>query len=224
MAVKNTPASAGKERNTAMSESIKIRWLGHACFKIQKGAYSIVLDPFAPGSVPGFRDIDTSANLVLCSHGHHDHNCAEAVTLLPAAQNPFSVTKIETYHDGQGGALRGPNTIHMLEADGVRIVHFGDLGCDLTDGQAAALQGADVALIPVGGFYTIDAKQAKAVAERIGAKVVIPMHYRTEQFGLAPIGTLDDFLSLYPASVKLDSDTFTVGEAASGVVVLTYPM
>lgn len=219
----NTPAPAGEERTIAMKESIKIRWLGHACFQIEKGAYSAVLDPFAPGSVPGFRDIDASANLVLCSHGHHDHNYTAAVTLLPEAKNPFTVTKIETFHDDQNGAQRGLNTIHVLEADGVRIVHFGDLGCALTDEQAALLDGADVILIPIGGFYTIDAKQAKTVADKIHAKVVIPMHYRTERFGLKPTGTLTEFLSLYPDSVMLDSDVFTVGDVESGVVALTYP-
>ena len=137
-----------------MHEPITVRWLGHACFKVEKGAYSVVLDPYAPGSVPGLPDIRTDANLVLCSHGHSDHGCAEAVALRPAQDCPFSVTKIETFHDACGGAQRGPNTIHVLEADGMRIAHFGDLGCALTDAQANALQGVDVALIPVGGFYT----------------------------------------------------------------------
>ena len=145
-----------------MREPITVRWLGHACFKVEKGAYSVVLDPYAPGSVPGLPDIRTDANLVLCSHGHSDHGCAEAVALRPAQDCPFSITKIETFHDACGGAQRGPNTIHVLEADGVRIAHFGDLGCALTDAQANALQGVDVALLPVGGFYTIDAAQHTA--------------------------------------------------------------
>ena len=205
-----------------MNEPISIRWLGHACYKISKGAYSVVLDPFAPGSVPGFRDIHETADLVLCSHGHHDHNYTEAVTPAPEKAPAFTVTKIDTFHDDAQGTKRGPNTIHVLEADGVRIVHFGDLGCALTDEQAAQLHGADVALIPVGGFYTIDAKQARAVAEQICAKVVIPMHYRTERFGLSAIGTLEDFLVLCENPVQLSRDNFTVGEIASGVVALHY--
>ncbi|MGN0477925.1 MAG: MBL fold metallo-hydrolase [Hominenteromicrobium sp.] len=207
-----------------MKQPITIQWIGHACFKITRGGYSIVLDPFEPGSVPGLRDIRTAANLVLCSHGHYDHNYTEAVTLLPEAENPFTVTKIETYHDDAGGAKRGLNTIHVLEADSVRIVHFGDLGCALTPAQAAALSGADVLLIPVGGFYTIDAGQAKAIADQLGAKVVVPMHYRTERFGLSAIGTLGDFLALCDAPVLLRSDTFTVGEVPAGVVVPDYPV
>ncbi len=206
-----------------MREPIKIRWLGHACFQIEKGAYSLVIDPYAPGSVPGLKPIHADANLVLCSHGHSDHSCTEAVTLHDAGVCPFLISKIQTFHDDRNGALRGPNTIHILESDGVRIVHFGDLGCPLTDEQAAALQGIDVALLPVGGFYTIDAAAAKATADRIGAKVVIPMHYRTAQFGLKPIGTLDDFLALCPSAVRLGRDSFTVGEIDRGVVVLDCP-
>lgn len=207
-----------------MKQPITIQWLGHACFQIGCGGYSLVLDPFAPGSVPGFRDIHTAANLVLCSHGHYDHNYKEAVTLLSGAENPFTITKIETYHDDANGAKRGMNTIHVLEADGVRIVHFGDLGCALTPAQVETLAGADVLLIPVGGFYTIDAGQAKAIVDQLGAKVVVPMHYRTERFGLQPIGTLGDFLALCEAPVLLQSDTFTVGEAPAGVVVPDYPV
>ena len=106
----------------------------------------------------------------------------------------------------------------------MRIAHFGDLGCALTDAQANALQGVDVALIPVGGFYTIDAAQAKATADRIGAKVVVPMHYRTARFGLEPIATLDEFLRLCADPVLLDRDTFTVGEVRRGVVVPAGPV
>lgn len=204
-----------------MRESISIRWLGHAAYKITKGNYSVVLDPFAPGSVPGFRDIQEEANLVLCSHGHHDHNYAEAVTLLPEAQPAFTVTKLDSFHDDVQGAKRGPNTIHVLEADGVRIVHFGDLGCALTAEQIELLHGADVVLIPVGGFFTIDAMQAKAVVEQIQPKVVIPMHYKAKRFGLSPIGTVDKFLDLFEKYVQLNKNTFTVGEA-TGVVVLDY--
>lgn len=206
-----------------MREPIKIRWFGHACFQIEKGDYSIVLDPYAPGSVPGLCPIQTDANLVLCSHGHSDHSYTQAVALQDAGSCPFLISKIQAFHDDCGGALRGTNTIHVLESDDVRIVHFGDLGCALTDEQVAALQGVDVALIPVGGFYTIDAAAAKETAERIGAKVIIPMHYRTAEFGLKPIATLDDFLALYPSAVRLGRDSFTVGEVDRGVVVLDCP-
>ena len=205
-----------------MSEPIVIRWLGHASYKITKGNSSVVLDPFAPGSVPGFNDIEETANLVLCSHGHYDHNHADAVTVQPNADLAFTVTKFETFHDDVQGAKRGPNTIHVLDFNGVRVVHFGDLGCALTEDQIAALHGADVLLIPVGGFYTIDAAQAKSIIDAVAPKVAIPMHYRTERFGLPAIAPLDDFLALCGDVTILDTNTFTVGEVESGIVVLNY--
>ena len=203
-----------------MNTPVVIRWLGHAAYKITMGESSVVLDPFAPGTVPGFKDICETADLVLCSHGHHDHNHADAVTLTGKAP-AFTVEKIETFHDDVQGAKRGPNTIHILSFDGVRVVHFGDLGCPLTEEQAAALTGADVVLIPVGGFYTIDAAAAKTVIEQIKPKTAIPMHYRTDKSGLGAIAPLDDFLALWDAPVLLGKDTLTVGEA-EGIVVLYY--
>ena len=201
---------------------ISVRWLGHASFKISKGESHIVLDPFSPGSVPGFRDIEETAGLVLCSHGHGDHGYKEAVTLNNTGAPDFKVTTIDTFHDDVQGAKRGPNVIHIMESEGVRIVHFGDLGCTLTQEQIDILSGADVVLIPIGGFYTIDAKEAKAVLDAIKPKIAIPMHYRTERFGFPVIGTLDAFLAICDTVTELKKDTFTVGEVASGVVVLDY--
>lgn len=202
--------------------SISVRWLGHASFKISKGESHIVLDPFSPGSVPGFRAIEETAGLVLCSHGHGDHGYKEAVTLDHTGAPDFTVTTLDTFHDDVQGAKRGPNIIHIIESDGVRIVHFGDLGCALTQEQVDILSGADVVLIPIGGFYTIDAKEAKTVLDAIKPKIAIPMHYRTERFGFPVIGTLDEFLTLCDTVTELKKDTFTVGEVTSGVVVLDY--
>ena len=132
------------------------------------------------------------------------------------------MTTLDTFHDDVQGAKRGPNIIHIIESDGVRIVHFGDLGCALTQEQVDILSGADVVLIPIGGFYTIDAKEAKTVLDTIKPKIAIPMHYRTERFGFPVIGTLDEFLTLCDTVTELKKDTFTVGEVTSGVVVLDY--
>ena len=90
---------------------MKITWIGHACFKIESDGYSIVLDPYADGSVPGFTPVREKANMVLCSHGHGDHNAADCVELTNGGENPFTITRIETYHDSQMGKQRGMNTI-----------------------------------------------------------------------------------------------------------------
>ena len=107
--------------------SIQIQWLGHSCFRVECQGYAVVLDPFEPGSVPGLRDIRQTADQVLCSHQHHDHNYRAGVALRQdGPANPFTITALPSFHDGCGGAKRGPNTIHLLEAQGLRVAHLGD--------------------------------------------------------------------------------------------------
>ena len=104
---------------------MKITYLGHSCFKIESQDYSIVLDPYQDGKVPGYLPIRETADQVLCSHGHGDHCGVENVTLRSGGTSPFTVEAIETWHDGQQGALRGQDTIHILDDGQCRIAHLG---------------------------------------------------------------------------------------------------
>lgn len=195
--------------------SLQIIWHGHACFSVCCRDYTIVLDPYQDGSVPGFPPLRLEADCVLCSHGHHDHNAAENVKLRPGRVSPFAVTDLPTFHDDRGGALRGKNTVRILEAGGLRLAHFGDLGDpDLTPEQEAALQNLDAALIPVGGFFTIGPREAADLVRRLRPRVVIPMHYKLGDAGLPMIAELSDFLKLaenvvrYPVpELTLDKNT-----------------
>lgn len=173
-----------------------ITWLGHSCFILESGGFRALLDPYR--DVRGLADVETEADAVYCSHGHFDHAYTEHVRLTQGKDNPFAIKEIETFHDGEGGALRGGNTVRRFTAEGVSVVHLGDLGHPLSETQLAEIGPCDVLLIPVGGYYTIDAGQAKAVADAIGAAVVIPMHYRKGGVGFTELGTLDEFTGLYP--------------------------
>ncbi len=152
---------------------------------------------------------------MLCSHGHSDHGYTDAVDLSARKQgSPFTVTVIHTFHDDQNGSLRGENRIHILEADGLRIAHLGDLGCTLEPGQMELLKDLDAIMIPVGGYYTIDAAQARTLVEAVKPRIVIPMHYRSETFGYDVIGRLEDYTKLCrdvvtyaSASMVLEKDT-----------------
>lgn len=175
---------------------MKITWLGHSCFKAESQGYSIILDPYQDGKVPGYKPVRETANEVLCSHGHGDHCGVENVTLKQGGTSPFTVDTVSTWHDDQQGALRGPDTIHILDDGQCRIAHLGDLGCELTAEQKDKLRGLNALLIPVGGYYTIDAAQASRLADELAPAVVIPMHYRGEGFGYDVIGTLDQFTAL----------------------------
>ena len=99
---------------------MKITWIGHSCFKIEEGGYSIVIDPYDDNYVPGLKPVRESTQVVLASHEHGDHNARNRVTLVPGGEGPFTITKIETYHDPEKGALRGRNTIHVFSAGGKR--------------------------------------------------------------------------------------------------------
>ena len=189
---------------------ITLKWHGHSCFSVTADDYTIVLDPFADGSVPGLPNLDLHANRVLCSHQHSDHGCTDVVTVTEQENSPFQVLKIDTFHDDAQGTKRGPNRIHILEAGGMRIVHFGDLGCMLTSEQIDLLKKADVVMIPVGGFYTIDADQAKEIVSTLEPKVVIPMHYRSDSFGYPVIGRLEEFTKYYTNIVTYESDTLVL--------------
>ena len=190
--------------------NITIKWHGHSCFSVTANDYTIVLDPFADGSVPGLDNIRPTASTVLCSHYHSDHGCAEVVTIEEKENCPFTISHIDTYHDDAQGTNRGENKIHVLEAHGIRIVHFGDLGCMLTEEETALLKSADVLMIPIGGFYTIDADQARKIVSSLEPTIVIPMHYRSESFGYPVIGTLDAFTDHYDNIVTYEGDTMVI--------------
>lgn len=204
--------------------AIQLNWLGHSCFRVQAHGFTIVLDPFAPGSVPGYRDIDEKADLILCSHDHHDHNYREAVTLItPQKENPFTITTLSSFHDDQEGAQRGSNTITILERDGVRVAHMGDIGCMPSALALEKLSGVDALVLPVGGYYTVGPKEAKAIADAVSPRAVIPMHYRSDRFGYDVIGPVEEFLKLYDSYKTLDGSSVEITpDGPSGVVVLSY--
>ena len=202
---------------------MKLTWYGHSCFLLETEDGSAVLDPYAPGSVPGLRLPKLTADLVLCSHGHGDHGYAEGVR-LSGKKAGISVTAIPCFHDEKGGALRGKNLIHVLEAEGLRIAHLGDLGHMLSGEQLEALGKPDVLLIPVGGHYTIGPETAAAQAKAIGARITIPMHYRGAGFGYDVIGPVEDFTRRMEHVRQLKSNVLDPAREEAGVLVLRCPL
>ena len=201
-----------------------ITWLGHSCFMLESGGFRVLLDPYH--EVQGLPDIETEADAVYCSHDHFVHGYTENVRLTTGKEYPFTVREVRTFHDDKGGALRGKNIIRAFTAEGVTVAHLGDLGHQLSDAQLADIGHCDAILIPVGGFYTIDAAAAKAVADAIGASVVIPMHYRKGPVGFDVLGTVEDFTRLYPQEQVKEYPTNTLTltkDTPPQVAVLTLP-
>ncbi|MBR0162597.1 MAG: MBL fold metallo-hydrolase [Oscillospiraceae bacterium] len=188
---------------------MKITWNGHACFTVETAEGTVVLDPFADGSVPGFEPLRLKADLVLCSHEHGDHSNRAAVR-LSGAPCGVAVEAMESWHDDVKGAKRGPNTFHVLKAEGMRVAHLGDLGCDLTEEQVEKLLGADVLMIPIGGYYTIDSAQALKVVQLLKPRVTLPMHYRDAGHGFPVISTSEEFRAGCLNPVQLPGREITV--------------
>jgi L-ascorbate metabolism protein UlaG (beta-lactamase superfamily) len=190
---------------------MKIKWLGHSAFLITSDVgVKIVTDPFT--AFPNFySDIKESADVVLVSHEHPDHNNAAAVGgNLQVIRGAASVkgikfSTVSTYHDEESGKIGGNNTVFCFEVDGVKVCHLGDLGHQLTDKQAAEIGKVDVLLIPCGGFYTIDAKGATEVSSKLAPRVVIPMHYKNDRCPNHTTARIDDFLMGKTNVVWLDT-------------------
>lgn len=163
--------------------------------------FRILTDPF-DGHV-GYPMHSVDCDAVTISHSHGDHSFVEkarapqvivdqaGTTVLAPG---ITATGIPCWHDDQQGALRGPNLIFLIEAEGLRIAHFGDLGA-WDDDLVQRLASIDIALIPVGGHFTITAESAARLIGRISPRMVIPMHYRTDVNASWPIAPLADCLA-----------------------------
>lgn len=198
---------------------MQITWYGHSCFLLASDAGTRILtDPCDPSVGYDIRDVACDA--VTVSHGHHDHNYVQAAAGAPViidtagahAVNEVSVTGFPSWHDGAKGKERGANLLYLIEMDGVRLLHLGDLGHMLSDETLAAIGHVDVLLCPVGGHYTIDAAEAKRVAAAIDPAIFIPMHYATPVCRI-DIGDIAPVLALMDASRgvhRLNAGTCTI--------------
>jgi len=181
---------------------MKITWYGHAAFIIttEKGT-SIIIDPYEPGAFGGalsYGRIQDRADVVITSHDHADHNYIRDIKgeydlIDKAGAYEVKEVKIEmipAFHDPSGGKERGRNLISVLRAEGLTLVHLGDLGHPLNGDVLKTMGKVDVLLLPVGGYFTIDAGMGTNVMDAIKPAITIPMHYKTDKcsFPIAPVG------------------------------------
>lgn len=168
-----------------------IFFLGHSSFKIKGKNNTIITDPFDPDIV-GLKFPKTEADLVTISHSHPDHSKTDLVTVgkrVISGPGEYeiagtSILGIASFHDSEKGAARGKNIIYVIEMEGLRICHLGDLGHKLNDATLEDIGQIDVLMIPVGGEFTIGPGEAVEVVQSIEPGIVIPMHYQVA--GLDP--------------------------------------
>ena len=173
-----------------------IKWFGQSFFKINtknsKGEDLVIaIDPYNKDyglKVPS----KFGADIVLVTHEHKDHSNTDLIKGTDLSPEPFVVSGpgeyeikgimiygISSYHDDKEGTERGENTMYLIESEGVWLAHLGDLGQKtLENGQLEKLEGADILLIPVGGTFTINAKEASKIISQIEPRIIIPMHYK----------------------------------------------
>lgn len=169
---------------------MKIKYLGHSAFVLTSDTgLKIVTDPYETSPSLTYGEITESADVVTVSHGHLDHSNVAAVKGNPevvrrvgsSTAKGMEFKGIAGYHDDAGGRMKGNNVMFCFELDGIKVCHLGDLGHRLDDKQLAEMGRVDIVLIPVGGFFTIDARTATEVCDQLKPRVIIPMHYRTEK-------------------------------------------
>jgi L-ascorbate metabolism protein UlaG (beta-lactamase superfamily) len=211
---------------------MNIEWYGQSSFRLEADGKTVAIDPFgdmSPAAARGLRFdyppiTGLTADLLLVTHEHRDHNGVEVVggdpvTLRSTAgthESPIGpVVGIASEHDEVAGTQRGPNTIFAFTLGGVRVAHLGDFGqAALREEQAAALGAVDLLIVPVGDGPTIGAAQAHVIAARTQARWVVPMHYRTERTSfLEPV---DAFVEQAGRVARLTSPTFTLDELPAG--------
>lgn len=195
-------------------ESLAIRWWGHACFSLSDGSRTVLVDPF-PADF-GYKPPDVEPQVVLVSHEHFDHNAVSTVRGQPIViRTPgeheaagLRFRGVTSFHDDKQGAQRGTNTMYVWQMAGLKLVHVGDLGTELTPEQIAAIgTPVDVLMIPVGGFYTIDAAQAVRVAQQLQARLILPMHVKTKAQARLPIAPVEDFIKALPEGWEVQRPT-----------------
>jgi L-ascorbate metabolism protein UlaG (beta-lactamase superfamily) len=221
---------------------MEIRWFGQSAFLLT-GEQSVFIDPFGDMSGAASRGlqfdypaIDASADVVVVTHEHFDHNGVEAVAGEPEVvrstagkhSSPVGeVLLVASEHDSAAGTERGPNTIACLTLDGLRICHLGDFGQpSLRPEQAEAVGEVDVLFMPAGGGPTIGGTEAAALVNELRPRLVVPMHYRTDAVNF--LDPPDQFLDALGARIeRLDSSSVVaedvLGTREEPVVALLAP-
>jgi L-ascorbate metabolism protein UlaG (beta-lactamase superfamily) len=219
---------------------MQVEWYGQSAFRLTADdGTTVFIDPFDDLSGMASRGLEfnypaidgVDAHLLLVTHEHRDHNGVGAIGGDPAVlrstagkhESPVGeVVGVASEHDAAAGTERGPNTIFVFTLDGVRVAHFGDFGqSELRSEQADAIGQVDLVFLPIGAGPTIGHEQAAGIAERLGAKWIVPMHYRTERVNF--LGPADEFLERIPNVERIASPRFETSDLPAETPLAVVP-
>ncbi len=162
-----------------------LQWYGHSCFGLTfDNGITLITDPFDDSM--NYPLCTARADIAVVSHDHFDHNHVQSLVGNPAIiknagehfVSGIKITCVPSFHDPDQGTKRGSNLISVIEADGLRIGHLGDLGHMPNETQLNAIRNLDIMLIPIGGFFTIDTDQAIEIIRKVNPRCAIGMHFK----------------------------------------------
>lgn len=185
----------------------KFHYINHACFMIEKNNSAIIFDPFLDGNPEGLQANDIKVDYIFISHGHFDHlgsafeiakNCdatiistAEICGLAEAAgckahamhlggtfMFPFGKVRVAMAFHGSG-VPGGHACGFVVDFYGTKVYFAGDTALYSDMQLLPQLDAFDYAVLPIGGNFTMDPKDAAIAAKFLQAKYVIPVHYNT---------------------------------------------
>jgi L-ascorbate metabolism protein UlaG (beta-lactamase superfamily) len=187
-----------------------IIWYGQSFFEVRvtknkNGEVKIAIDPFDESL--GLKVPKVEADILLCTHPHYDHSNKKTILGTPfLIETPGEyetkgvfIKGIQAFHDNAQGKERGSITIYKIEAEDIKVCHLGDLGQkELNPEQLEEIGEVDILMIPVGGTYSINSREASTIISQIEPKIVIPMHYKIPKLKLELDG-VEKFLKIMGA-------------------------
>jgi L-ascorbate metabolism protein UlaG (beta-lactamase superfamily) len=172
---------------------MELTWYGRTCIRLRGKDAVVVNDPYPSIVGPTGRGITGD----VVTYSHPDDTpinrkgsgklSRDGGTVIPTSLESAFVldgpgeyevhdvllTGARTYRDDARGAKRGRQTAFMCEVDGIRTLHLGDIGHELTEEKLADLGRVDIACVPIGG--ALSATKAAAVVAQVDPKIVVPM-------------------------------------------------
>ena len=192
---------------------MEIQWLGHACFRIAHKDWALLIDPYNSDYVVGYPKLTgVRADQLLISHDSYGHNYREGVVLSgrPESESPFTVTPMEVWHDTVCGIMRGACLVHLIECEGLRVAHMGDIGAPLTGEQQSKLFDLDAMMITAGSCTALPSQEVWRLTEELMPRVIIPMHYRDGKRGPRRLEHLEELTKYFPPEMLRRYDTDTI--------------
>ncbi|HRE46330.1 MAG TPA: MBL fold metallo-hydrolase [Aggregatilineales bacterium] len=199
---------------------MEIAWYGHSCFKLsERGKATIVTDPF--NDAIGYALPKLKADVVTASHdapGHSSYETVKGTRRIVDRPGEYEIGGVFI----AGVALHNlevdppkRNIAYIFDFDGLSVAHLGDLDHIPPQSLMEMLGTVHVALVPVGGGRGLNATQAVELINLIEPNIVIPMHFKATEHGLAHLDPLERFLKEMGMSRIHQEQTFKI--TASGL-------